>query len=407
MQTINSKLSVLTGGLCAVDGVQASGVHAGFKAHDKDLALIYFPDGATVTGVFTRNKVKAHSVLYDMEMLKNFSEFKAIVVNSGNANACNGMQGDRDVHTTTDLAARKLNIKAHEVLVSSTGVIGEPMNLLPFDTGLDEAVAQLSSTDSTNAATAILTTDTIPKQLSFQAEVGGKTIHLAAIVKGAGMIHPNMGTMLSYIVTDASFSQSNLNSALKNAVDDSFNMMSIDGDTSTNDTVLLASTNKVTLGEEHLDEFTEVLTAMCQKLSQMVARDAEGATKFVTVNVVNAASKHDATSVAKSVATSSLVKTAIYGQDANWGRVIMAIGNSNVEVLDVDKITIKFAAGNDSILMCHDGLAVAFDEQHALDILSHTDIEIFIDLNVGDTNAQVWTCDMSVDYVKINADYRS
>lgn len=406
MQITERKVSVLKG-LCAVKGVETNGIHTGFKAQDKDLALIYFPDGATVTGVFTRNKVKAHSVLYDMEMLKNFTNFKAILVNSGNANACNGLTGAQDVHTMTDALAGKLNIDAHEVLVSSTGVIGEPLNLQPFYSGLDTLVSGLKTDDSTSAAEAIMTTDTVPKQLSFEADIGGETVHFGAMIKGAGMIHPNMGTMLGYIVTDAGLSQDALNTALKSATDDSFNVMTVDGDTSTNDTVLLASTNKVMLDESHLDEFTAVLTAMCQKLSQMIARDAEGATKFVTVNVVNAASKHDAVSVAKTVATSSLVKTAIYGQDANWGRVIMAIGNSDAETLSPDAITIKFAAGNDDVLVCHEGLAVPFDEGHAYNILSNTDVEIFIDLNAGEHSSQVWTCDMSVDYVKINADYRS
>lgn len=406
MQITEKKVSVLKG-LCAVEGVETNGIHTGFKAQDKDLALIYFPDGATVTGVFTRNKVKAHSVLYDMEMLKNFTNFKAILVNSGNANACNGLTGEQDVHTMTDSLAGKLNIDAHEVLVSSTGVIGEPLNLQPFYSGLDTLVSGLKTDDSTSAAEAIMTTDTVPKQLSFEADIGGETVHFGAMIKGAGMIHPNMGTMLGYIVTDAGLSQDALNTALKSATDDSFNVMTVDGDTSTNDTVLLASTNKVMLDESHLDEFTAVLTAMCQKLSQMIARDAEGATKFVTVNVVNAASKHDAVSVAKTVATSSLVKTAVYGQDANWGRVIMAIGNSDAETLSPDAITIKFAAGNDDVLVCHEGLAVPFDEGHAYNILSNTDVEIFIDLNAGEHSSQVWTCDMSVDYVKINADYRS
>ncbi|MGO1922282.1 MAG: bifunctional glutamate N-acetyltransferase/amino-acid acetyltransferase ArgJ [Jeotgalicoccus sp.] len=407
MQITEKKVSVMSGGLCAVEGVETNGIHTGFKAQDKDLALIYFPDSATVTGVFTRNKVKAHSVLYDMEMLNNFTNFKAILVNSGNANACNGLTGERDVHTMTDALAGKLNIDAHEVLVSSTGVIGEPMNLQPFYSGLDALVSGLQTDDSTSAAKAIMTTDTIPKQLSFEAEIGGQTVHFGAMIKGAGMVHPNMGTMLGYIVTDAGLPQNALNTALKAATDDSFNVMTVDGDTSTNDTVLLASTNKVLLDESHQDEFTAVLTAMCQKLSQMVARDAEGATKFVTVNVVNAASKHDAVSVAKTVATSSLVKTAVYGQDANWGRVIMAIGNSDAETLNPNTITIKFAAGADDVLVCLEGLAVPFDEGHAYNILSNTDVEIFIDLNAGEYSSQVWTCDMSVDYVKINADYRS
>lgn len=407
MQITEKKVSVLSGGLCAVDGVETNGIHTGFKAADKDLALIYFPDGATVTGVFTRNKIKAHGVIYDMEMLKNFTNFKAILVNSGNANACNGLTGERDVHTMTDALAAKLNIDAHEVLVSSTGVIGEPMNLQPFYSGLDSLIAGLSGHGSTAAAEAIMTTDTIPKELSFEAEIGSQLIHFGAIIKGAGMIHPNMGTMLSYIVTDAGLSQSSLNTALKTATNDSFNVMTVDGDTSTNDTVLLASTNKIPLDDCHTDEFTSVLTAMCQKLSQMVARDAEGATKFVTVNVINAGSDADAVSVAKTVATSSLVKTAVYGQDANWGRVIMAIGNSNVETLDPNAITIKFTSDAGEVLVCHEGLAVPFDEGIAFNILSRTDIGIFIDLNAGSAAAEVWTCDMSVDYVKINADYRS
>ena len=227
------------------------------------------------------------------------------------------------------------------------------------------------------------------------------------MINGAGMIHPNMGTMLGYIVTDAGLPQADLNTALKSAADDSFNVMTVDGDTSTNDTVLLASTNKIMLDESHAAEFTSVLTALCQKLSQMIARDAEGATKFVTVNVINAYSKSDAVSVAKTVATSSLVKTAVYGQDANWGRVIMAIGNSETDYLDPTTITIKFTSGNDEVLVCHEGLAVPFDEARAYEILSAADIGIFIDLNAGESSAQVWTCDMSLDYVKINADYRS
>lgn len=404
---ITEKKGLVQKGLCAVEGVETNGIHTGFKAQDKDLALIYFPDGATVTGVFTRNKVKAHSVLYDMKMLKNFTDFKAILVNSGNANACNGLNGEEDIQSMTSALAKKLNIESHEVLVSSTGVIGEPMNLKPFYTGLDSLIGGLGTDTSTSAAEAIMTTDTVPKELSLEAEIGGHSVHFGAMIKGAGMIHPNMGTMLGYIVTDAGLPQADLNTALKSAADDSFNVMTVDGDTSTNDTVLLASTNKIMLDESHAAEFTSVLTALCQKLSQMIARDAEGATKFVTVNVINAYSKSDAVSVAKTVATSSLVKTAVYGQDANWGRVIMAIGNSDTDYLDPTTITIKFTSGNDEVLVCHEGLAVPFDEARAYEILSAADIGIFIDLNAGESSAQVWTCDMSLDYVKINADYRS
>src|SRR5699024_9445603 len=299
------------------------------------------------------------------------------------------------------------NIAPHQVLVSSTGVIGEPMNLQPFYSGLDALIDGLSHQHSTAAAEAIMTTDTIPKELSMQTVIGGKTIHFGAIIKGAGMIHPNMGTMLSYIVTDAALPQNALNTALKSAADDSFNVMTVDGDTSTNDTVLLAATNKVPLDAAYLDDFTASLTEMCRELSRMVARDAEGATKFVTVKTVNAKTKADAISAAKAVATSSLVKTAVYGQDANWGRVIMAVGNSGIKTLDPNAITIKFTSDAGEVLVCHEGLAVPFDEGIAFNILSRTDIGIFIDLNAGSAAAEVWTCDMSVDYVKINADYRS
>lgn len=407
MQITEKKLSALTNGLNAVDGVMSNGIHTGFKALDKDLALLYFPDGATVTGIFTRNKIKAHSVMYDMDMLKQCTEFKAILVNSGNANACNGLRGEQDVHEMTRSLAEKLNIAPHQVLVSSTGVIGEPMNLQPFYSGLDALIDGLSHQHSTAAAEAIMTTDTIPKELSMQAEIGGKTIRFGAIIKGAGMIHPNMGTMLSYIVTDAALPQNALNTALKSAADDSFNVMTVDGDTSTNDTVLLAATNKVPLDAAYLDDFTASLTEMCRELSRMVARDAEGATKFVTVKTVNAKTKADAISAAKAVATSSLVKTAVYGQDANWGRVIMAVGNSGIKTLDPNAITIKFTSAAGEVLVCHEGLAVPFDETLAFTVLSQTDVGIFINLNTGDAAAEVWTCDMSIDYVKINADYRS
>lgn len=399
----------IKGGLSAVKNVQTSGVHAGFKKENKDLALIYFPKGATIAGVFTKNLIKAHPVLYDEKMLKAKSDFKAILINSGNANVSNGAQGDQDVLTMANETAKKLNIVPEEVLVCSTGIIGVPMDLAPLESGLEKAVAALNDSDSTEAAQAIMTTDTKVKQLSFAVEIGGETIHIGAIIKGAGMIHPNMGTMLGYLTTDLAVPQAQLQKILIEATNKSFNQMTVDGDTSTNDTVLLASTNEkeLDLSEQNLAAFAEAVTAVCQELAKMVAADGEGATKFIEVHVDSAASEADATKIAKTVATSSLVKTAIYGGDANWGRVLMAIGNSEPSELDPYQLTIIFASAAGEVLVCQNGQGVSFSEAKASEILKENAIEIKIGLGVGDAQSSVWTCDMSIDYIKINSDYRS
>lgn len=402
-------MKAITGGLSAVNNVYTAGVHAGFKYKNKDLALIYFPKGATVTGVFTKNLIQAHPVIHGKKMLEKHSEFKAIIINSGNANVSNGKQGDQDVQYMVETTANKLAIKPEEVLVSSTGVIGEPMNLDPLTIGLDKAISQLNNTDSSDAAQAIMTTDTKLKQISYEFEIAGEKIRIGAIIKGSGMIHPNMGTMLGYITTDLAVSQHELKKILLNATNNSFNKITVDGDTSTNDTVLLASTNEIELEltDQVIVEFSDAIEIVCQELAKMVVADGEGMTKFVEVNVDSAATETDAAQVAKEVATSNLVKTAVYGGDANWGRVLMAIGNSDPKILDPYKISIDFSSSAGTVSVCQNGQAVPFDDMKASKILIEDNIQINIDLGIGTHYSSIWTCDMSIDYIKINSDYRS
>jgi glutamate N-acetyltransferase/amino-acid N-acetyltransferase len=409
-ENINQTVSyAIPGGLCAIEQVWVSGVHSGFKHRNKDLALIYFPKGATMAGVFTKNAIQSHHIKYDKERLNEQASFKAIMINSGNANTFNGQQGDRDVQTMADSLANKLAINPDEVLICSTGVIGVPMDLKGFDQKVNQLIHNLTDGDSIQAAEAIMTTDTKIKQEAIAFEIDGKTVHLAAIAKGSGMIHPNMGTMLSYVVTDLDLGQATLLQLLKEAVGQSFNQISVDGDTSPNDTVILASTNKVAvnLSKQNILIFQEKLTEICQHMAQEIVADGEGATKFVTVSVEGAASHEDAEAIAKQVATSSLVKTAVYGQDANWGRVLSAIGQAQPDYLDPDKIQISFTSDKGRVLTCKNGQGLLFDEDLAYDILCQNDINIDIDLGIGKYQTAVWTCDMTEDYIKINADYRS
>lgn len=399
----------ISGGLCAIENVWVSGVHSGFKHCNKDLALIYFPKGATVVGVFTKNTIQSHHIKYDKKRLNEQATFKAIMINSGNANTFNGPKGDTDVQIMANTLASKLKIQPDEVLICSTGVIGVPMDLSNFDNQVDTLVHNLTAGDSIQAAEAIMTTDTKIKQAAIAFEIEGQLVHLAAIAKGSGMIHPNMGTMLSYLVTDLDLGQETLQQLLKASVNQSFNKISVDGDTSPNDTVLLASTNKVSVKptKQHILIFQEKLTEICQMMAQEIVADGEGATKFVTVAVKGAADQADAEGIAKQVATSSLVKTAVYGQDANWGRVLSAIGQAQPDYLDPTKIQISFISEKGEILTCKNGQGLVFDEDLAYEILSETDITIAIDLGIGKSQIAVWTCDMTEDYIKINADYRS
>lgn len=407
--TSHQSSKAIPGGLCAIENVWVSGVHSGFKHRNKDLALIYFPKGATMAAVFTKNAIQSHHIKYDKKRLNEQATFKAIMINSGNANTFNGPTGDTDVQAMANSLAKKLTIKPDEVLICSTGVIGVPMDLTDFDDKVDLLSHNLTDGDSIQAAEAIMTTDTKIKQEAIAFEIEGRPIHLAAIAKGSGMIHPNMGTMLSYIVTDLDLGQATLQQLLKDSVGQSFNKISVDGDTSPNDTVILASTNKVSVKptKQNILIFQEKLTEICQMMAQEIVADGEGATKFVTVAVKGAAGQADAEAIAKQVATSSLVKTAVYGQDANWGRVLSAIGQAQPDYLDPAKIQISFISDKGEVPTCKNGQGLVFDEDLAYEILSETDITIHIDLGLGKSQTAVWTCDMTEDYIKINADYRS
>ncbi len=405
-------IKFIDGGMSLIKGIKTIGIHAGLKKLKKDLAVIFCEKKAAFAGVFTQNKVKAAPVLVTQEHLKKSGGYcRAIIVNSANANACTGQTGLENAYKMAELTANELNIDTEEVLVSSTGVIGVQLPMDIITAGIKKACGELKDNNSSAAAEAIMTTDTYPKEAAVETIIDGKTIKIGGMAKGSGMIHPNMATMLSFIATDAAIEPQMLQKALSEVVDETFNMISVDGDTSTNDMVLVLATaeagNKVIKeANEDFYRFKEALRELSFKLSELIVRDGEGATKFVTVNVKNAATVEDARKAARSVTTSSLVKTAIFGEDANWGRVIAAVGysgaNFNPEVVDM---YIESTAGKEQ--MMEKGMGLNFSEERAKKILSEKDITFIIDLKQGNFSATAWTCDFSYDYVKINADYRS
>lgn len=399
--------------ITAVPGFLAAGVHCGLKsAGEKDLALILSSVPCRAAGVFTANRVKAAPVLYDQEVLaRNPHSLRAVVINSGCANACTGKRGLQDARKMAELAAKTLNLPKGElppVLVMSTGVIGKHLPMEKIAAGIEEASARLSPEGGHDAARSIMTTDTRPKEAALRLELDGATFTIAGMAKGAGMIHPQMATMLSLIVTDAAISTGALQNALRQAVEVSFNMVTVDGDTSTNDTVLILA-NGLAGNPEIAREnspgyraFKDGLIQVATDLSKMIARDGEGATKFVEINVHGAPSFVAARQAAKAIANSSLVKTALYGEDANWGRVLAAVGYSGVEI-DPDRLALWFG----DLQLVKGGQPFNVDEARAKAILSHKDISITVDLGLGPAQATVWTCDLSHEYVSINAHYRT
>jgi glutamate N-acetyltransferase/amino-acid N-acetyltransferase len=405
-------MKFVKGGMSIVHGFKSIGIHAGLKKCKKDLAVIYSETMAVFAGVFTKNKVKAAPVLVTQKHLEETRGYcRAIVINSANANACTGEIGLNNAVTMAKVAANELNIDQKEVLVSSTGVIGVQLPMDTIVSGIKKACSQLTTNDSAAAAEAIMTTDTYPKEAAVETVIDGKVVRIGGMAKGSGMIHPNMATMLSFIATDVAISQKMLQKVLKEVVDDTFNMISVDGDTSTNDMVLIAANSKAGNDEindfgKNYDIFKKALGSLCYKLSEHIVRDGEGATKFVTVTVNNANTVEDARKAARSVTTSALVKTAIFGEDANWGRVIMAIGNSGAD-FNPDNVSIYIESNKGREQMMKDGMGLPFDEENAKNILSEQDIKFTIDLAQGNASATAWTCDFSYDYVKINADYRS
>lgn len=394
-----------------VPGFLASGIHSGLKkSGKKDLCIIYSNFPCTAAAVFTTNKVKAAPVLVDMEHIKS-QYTRAIVANSANANACTGSSGIENAYKMAELAAKVLGIKPEEVLVASTGVIGVPLPLDIITEGIKKACLEISADGGLDAAAAIMTTDTFIKKASVEIEIDSKKILISGIAKGSGMIHPNMATMLGFIVTNASISKDMLSLALKESVSDSFNMISVDGDTSTNDMVIAlangAGGNKeITSEGDDFIKFKEALHFVNCELAKLIAKDGEGATKLLEVSIHNAGTLEDAKLMAKSVVRSSLVKAAFFGSDANWGRIMCSLGYSGGD-FDPSKVSICFKNREGEIQLVKNGTGINFDEAYAKKILDEDYINITIDLNDGIYNATAWGCDLSYDYVKINGSYRT
>jgi glutamate N-acetyltransferase/amino-acid N-acetyltransferase len=404
-KTVN--IEKVPGGVTTAAGFMAGAAMAAIKKADKrDVAVIYSSVPATAAGVFTLNKVKAAPVLLSMDRLAR-GKAQALVVNSGNANACNGEQGMQDALAMTAEAAHALHIPAEMVLVASTGVIGKKMPMDKVLPGVREAAGLVSSEGGSLAAQAIMTTDTYQKEAAVRLELGGKTVTVGGMAKGSGMIHPNMATLLGFITTDAAISDVCLKQALGYAVDRSFNMITVDGDTSTNDMVVImangmAGNDMIKDASEDFMAFREALARVCDELAVAIARDGEGATKLIEVEVRNAGTEGDARLAARAVAGSSLVKAAMFGRDANWGRIICAAGYSGA-VFDPEIVDIFLG----DVQVAKDGGSLEFSEELALEALKGSTVKIIIDFKSGPFTATAWGCDLSYDYVKINADYRT
>lgn len=394
-------------GVTFARGFKAAGVKAGIKkSGNLDLALIYTEKTANVAGVFTQNAVAAAPVIVSREVVKTGSAH-AIVANAGCANACTGEVGLANAHKMAEIAAKEVGCKADDVLVGSTGIIGVNLPMDKLEAGIKAAAAELSEDGSKNAGNAIITTDTYSKACSFSLELGGKEVRFGAIAKGSGMIQPNMATMLCYITTDANISSSLLQKALSEIVEVSFNMISVDGDMSTNDTVLVLANGEsgmaeIQEGTEDYEKFYAALQNICQELSKRIAADGEGATKFLTINVHGTKSFADAKTIAMSVAKSPLVKTAFFGEDPNWGRVICAVGYAGVPMVP-EKTVIKFGG----VTVYANGLGAEFDEDALHKVMAEHDIVLDIEMGMGEESATVWSCDFSYEYVKINGEYHT
>ena len=402
----------VAGGVCAAKGFSAAGVHCGIRRnHSKlDLALIKADVRCAGAGCYTTNKVYGAPITVDREHLAD-GYAQAILVNSGNANTCapNGVQLAND---TCGLVAKALGIDANDVLPASTGVIGQAMELAPFEQGIPEAAARLAATEqgSRDAACAIMTTDTHPKEYAVAFSVGGKTCHIGAIAKGSGMIHPNMATMLLFMTTDARVEPAVLQQALSTVVPATFNQISVDGDTSTNDTVLLLASGlagvQILPGTPDYDTFVAALTAVSEHLCRELAADGEGATKLLECTVTGAPDLATARAVSKSVIHSTLFKAAMFGADANWGRALCAIGYTPGD-FDISKTAVRLRSRAGEVFVCENAAYHPYSEEEAAKVLKEDEIEILVDLGSGSASAKAWGCDLTYDYVKINGDYRT
>lgn len=407
-------MKIIDGGVTAAKGFEAAGVEAAIKYQNrKDMALVYSRIPCKVAGTFTSNIVKAAPVLWDKKVVDESPYAQAVVVNSGIANACTGKQGLDYCKAEAKCAGELLGIPTDSVLVASTGVIGMQLPIDRISAGIQKlAIAKSASPESgLDAAKAIMTTDTVHKQIAVEIEIGGKTVTLGAMCKGSGMIHPNMCTMLAFVTTDINISKTMLQKAVSTAVVDSFNMISVDGDTSTNDTLLVlangqAGNDEITAEGEDYKTFCEALDYITVFLARKMAGDGEGATCLFEAKVVRAASKEDARTLAKSVVCSSLSKAAIFGHDANFGRFLCALGYSGAK-FDPENVDLYFESKSGKIHIFGNGTALDYSEEEATKILSDPEVTVLADMHMGEAEATAWGCDLSYDYVKINADYRS
>ena len=401
-------IKFISGGVCAPAGFRAAGVHCGIRKgkEKKDLALIVSDTAATAAAIYTTNIVKAAPILVTKESLKD-GKARAIICNSGIANAVTSDGVDK-ARAMCKLTADALGLAASDVIVASTGVIGRSIDLEPIKAGVVQLAAQLSADKGADAAQAIMTTDTVQKEVAVSIDIGGSTVKLGGIAKGSGMINPNMATMLGFLTTDADMDSGTLATMLKAAADISFNRVSVDGDTSTNDTLAILANGKsgIKITSKNSAKFQEGLNIVCVHLAKLLAKDGEGATKLIECTVSGAPDFAAAAKVADSIINSPLVKTAMFGEDANWGRILCAIGYSGA-VLNVHKIDVAFRSQAGEITVCKSGAGVGFSEEKAAEILKHSEITIDVNLNQGKAAANAWGCDLSYDYVKINGDYRS
>jgi len=400
-------MQFIDGGITAAKGYKAAGEHLGIRKNPgkRDVALIVSETVASAACCYTQNLVKGAPLTVTKRHLANGAA-QAIVCNSGNANTCND-NGVEIAEGMCALVEKHTGIKANDVVVASTGVIGQPMTLQPFIDGMDALCAALEPSGGHHATQAIMTTDTVPKEAAVQFEMGGKLCTLGGMAKGSGMIHPNMATMLCFLTTDAAVAPEALQETLSDTVKDTFNMLSVDGDTSTNDMVAVLANgmagNAVT---DDIAPFQAALRAVCEKLCRMMAKDGEGATKLITCTVTGAKDEASAKAAAKSVICSSLVKSAFFGADANWGRMLCAIGYSGAEV-DVEKIDVRFRSKAGLLAVCKAGRSIPFDEAVASDILREDEIDVLVQCQDGKAEATAWGCDLTYDYVRINGDYRT
>lgn len=394
-----------------VTGITASGISGGLKkSGKKDLCVIYSEGEPVASAVFTKNKIKAAPIAMNLKHIQN-PITKVVVINSGNANACTGKKGLEDANAMAQLTANILEVAKEEVIIQSTGIIGVPLDMKQMNFAIKKGCQNLSSKGGLNASTAILTTDTSEKKIAVSFEIDGKKVTLAGIAKGSGMVHPNMGTILSTLVTDLNISKEMLDLAFKDSVDMSYNMISVDGDTSTNDMAIviangLAENKKIETIGHNFKKFKSILVYVNTELAKLIAKDGEGATKLIEVEVKNAQTLKDARISAKSVIRSNLTKCAFFGTDANWGRILCAVGYSDAE-FNPNNIDISFSSKNEHIQIAKNGMGIKFDIDKAKEILLKPEVKVVINLKDGQYSATAWGCDLTYDYVKINGAYRT